>query len=257
MHLKLDLNLKDKTAIITGATRGIGLVTALTLARNGADVFICGRNEDTLAGVVKMHKKDGLSINGLAGDVTQESFVTELVNMARQKTGRIDILVNNAGKSDMHVITLNNISTDLWDAYLNSHLKSAFMFCKEVEPIMRRQGSGKIINMAAAAALVRLGSAHFIAAKSGLIGLTKSLARELAKYNIQVNAVAPGLVDTPSSRKNFPPDFFERIIRLNPAKRIASPDDIAKAVLFFSSPLSDFINGQVLAVDGGFAALFE
>ncbi|MFY9462438.1 MAG: SDR family NAD(P)-dependent oxidoreductase [Candidatus Sungiibacteriota bacterium] len=251
-----NLGLENKTAIVTGATGGIGLAIALLLAKNGANVFINSRDKDSAVGIAEKYQREGLSIKGIEGDVSDEKAVKDCVHKVFRDTDRIDILINNAGTSSRRVLPLEEIETDLWDSYLDTHLKGSFLFCRAVIPTMKKRKAGKIINIASIVALVPDGSAHYTSAKSGLVGLTKSLALELAPFNIQVNAVAPGLVGTPSAKRNYPPSFFRKAANLTPAKRVAAPDDIAKAVLFFSSSLSDFVSGQVLAVDGGFTLIF-
>ncbi len=247
-----DINLSNKIALITGSTRGIGLATAQLLAQQGAHVFINGRNSDEVAKVTREYREQGLNFEGMAGDVSDEKFVKKIISFAARETGRIDILVNNAGISEKRM--LEEITEERWDAFLDNNLKSSFLMCKEAAPIMKKNKRGKIINISSIAGIIgRIGGAHYAASKGGLIGFTKTIAKELGPSNIQVNAIAPAITDTDLSRKVSAEYsiFFKKVAQGTPLGRIASPNDIAKTILFFSSSLSDFITGQVLIVGGG------
>lgn len=266
----ITLNLEKKVAIVTGSTRGIGRATALMLAENGVLVFINGKNKTLVQETVKEWGNRGFKVYGLAGDVSDESFVKRFVQYALDKAGKVDILVNNAGISEWRF--LEDLSSQSWDTYLDTNLKSNFLMCREVALAMKKQKSGKIINISSTAGIRgRVGAVHYVASKSGQIGLTKALAKELGSFNIQVNAVAPGLTDTDLSRsistqlgaffsgsqnteisnRNHSQKVFDQRAHETPLKRVAEPVDIAKVVLFLASSLSDFVTGQVLVVDGG------
>lgn len=246
----MDITLKDKVAIVTGSTRGIGRATALLLAQAGALVFINGRDKTRMDEALGYFDKNKLKVYGVVGDVSDENFVKNFIASVNEQAGRIDILVNNAGGSEWKL--LEELTTSYWDQSMNHNLKSAFLMSREVSAFMKRGENCKIINIVSTAALKgRSGGAHYIAAKSGLIGLTKALAKELGKFSIQVNAVAPGLTNSDLSRGVYTDEIFYKVASVTPLKRLADPEDIAKTVLFLSSSLADFITGQVLIVDGG------
>lgn len=266
----ITLNLENKVAIVTGSTRGIGRAIALILAENGALVFVNGQDKTFTEKTVKEWSNKGFKVYGLAGDVSDEQFVKRFIQGVFEKAGRVDILVNNAGISEWQF--LEDLSSQSWDRYIDINLKSNFLMCREVSSMMKKQKSGKIINISSVAGIRgRVGGVHYVASKSGQIGLTKALAKELGPFNIQVNAVAPGLTDTDLSRSistqidaffsgsknteisnhNHSQKVFDERAHETPLKRVAEPIDIAKVVLFLASPLSDFITGQVLVVDGG------
>lgn len=250
MHYHMiDLGLKDKIAVITGSSRGIGLASAKLLAENGARVFINGRNKIGLGKAVLEYQKRGIMIDSLAGDVSNEIFVKDFIRHVVQKAGGIDILINNAGLSGTE--TIENVETEKWDRYIEINFKSVFLMCREVIPIMKKQKSGRIINIASVSALRGTAGVHYAAPKGGVISLTKVLAKEVGPLNIQVNAIAPGLITTEATMHNYSKEFFEQVAEKAALRRVGKPDDVAKAVLFFSSSLSDFITGQVLEVSGG------
>lgn len=247
-----DFNLKNKVAVVTGSTRGIGLAIADLLAESGAHVYLNGLDKIMVADCVDARKKNTLAVDGIAGDISDETFVKLFIQTVYAKESRIDILVNNAGISEFKFV--EDIEAKAWDTLLGTNLKSVFLMCREAAPLMKKQKFGKIVNISSVAGLIgRLGGAHYSASKGGIIGLTKTLAKELGPFNIQINVVAPSVTDTDLSRKisGNNQKFFDKVARETPLKRVAKPEDIAGAVLFFSSSLSDFVTGQVLVVDGG------
>lgn len=244
-----DLNLKNKIAVVTGSSRGIGKAIAFALADSGAVVYMNGKNEDHIKKAVEEAKELGFRVDFLTGDVSDEAFAKIFTRSVFNKSGQIDILVNNAGISEWRL--LEDVDMKSWQNVLNNNLNSAFMMSREAVQYMK-SGGGKIINIASTVGIRgRRGGVHYVASKGGLISITKAMALELAPLNINVNAIAPGLVDTELAHKICPSSVFRKVKEETPLGRIGSPNDIAQAVLFFSSTLSDFITGQVLVIDGG------
>lgn len=241
--------LKDKIALVTGGARGIGKEIALTLIREGATVAICDVSQENL----DQFKKEVESAGGKCLVVKTNVTVSEEVDATIQKIldtyGRIDILVNNAGITKDNLI-VRMTETD-WDLVLQVNLKGTFLFTKAVAKPMMKQKSGKIVNIASVIGMVgNAGQANYSASKAGVIGLTKSAARELAKRNVCVNAIAPGFIETDMT-KVLSEETREAARSGIPAGRFGSPADVAEAVLFLVSDRANYITGQVLPVDGG------
>jgi NAD(P)-dependent dehydrogenase (short-subunit alcohol dehydrogenase family) len=183
-----------------------------------------------------------------AVDVTKKSQVHDLIDKAKAKFGTVDILINNAG-----IIRdgfLANLSEEDWDQVLDVNLKGAFLCCQAVFPVMKEQQAGSIVNITSRAWLGNVGQANYSASKGGLVSLTRTLALEFARYQINVNAVAPGLIDTPMTR-GMPEKARERLLKMQPTGKMGTVDDIAAAVSFLASSDARYITGQVLHVDGG------
>jgi NAD(P)-dependent dehydrogenase (short-subunit alcohol dehydrogenase family) len=242
------ISLRDKVAVVTGAGRGIGAAIAGTLAKAGAHVCLLDQDRESLSKIQENLLSEGLSVSTACGSVTDSAFLK--AQMADLKTcfGRVDILVNNAGIIRDHF--LEKIEERDWDAVLNVNLKGPFLACQSVVPLMREAESGKIINIISRSWLGNPGQSNYSASKGGLVSLTRTLALELARFQIQVNGVSPGLIDTPMTR-GLAPKVRERLIALQPTGKMGVPDDIATAVCFLASDLSEFITGQILHVDGG------
>lgn len=243
------IDLKNKIAIVTGAARGIGRAIALRLAEAGADVVVSDIVMEGANEVAKQIHDMGRRSLAFAADVANMVQAEQLVDAAVKEFGRVDILVNNAG------ITRDNLLLRMdeneWDTVIAVNLKGAFNCIKAVTRPMMKQRSGKIINMASVVGIIgNAGQANYAASKAGLIGLTKSAAKELASRNIQVNAVAPGYIETDMT-KNLPETAKQAFLTLIPCKRPGQPQEVADVVLFLASPLSDYITGQVIHVDGG------
>lgn len=244
------MHLGGKVAIVTGASRGIGRAVALKLAQAGAKVVI------NYAGNVKAAEEVLESIqhlNGEAilvqGDVSKASDMEGLIKQTLEQFGRIDILVNNAGITRDNL--LMRMKEDDWDAVLNTNLKGVYYCTKAVAKIMMKQRYGKIVNMTSVVGVTgNAGQSNYAAAKAGVIGFTKSMAKELASRNITVNAVAPGFIATDMT-KNLPDAVKETMAGEIPLARLGQPDDIGNAVLFLASDFSSYITGQTLHVDGG------
>ena len=244
------MQLKGKTAVVTGGSRGIGRAIALELASCGANVVVnYTRNSKAADEVVAEIEAMGLSGMAVKADVSIASEVENLVNEVLKTFGSIDILVNNAGITRDNLII--RMTEKEFDEVINTNLKGAFICTKAVSRVMIKQKSGKIINVSSVVGIVgNAGQSNYAAAKAGLIGFTKSMAKELAKRNINVNAVAPGFIQTDMTSV-LPENVKEEFLKSIPLMRIGKPEDIANTVLFLASEYSDYITGQVINIDGG------
>lgn len=243
------IDLKEKVAVVTGGARGIGRAIALRLAEAGADVVVSDILDEAAQVTADQVRQMGRRSLAVAVDVSKMEQAEHLIATTIAEFGRIDIMVNNAGITRDNL--LMRMNEDEWDAVIAVNLKGAFNGIKVVTRPMMKQRSGKIINMASVVGIIgNAGQANYAASKAGLIGLTKSVAKELGSRNIQVNAVAPGYIETDMTR-DLPEAAKETFQTLIPLKRSGQVRDVADAVLFLASPLSDYITGQVLHVDGG------
>jgi 3-oxoacyl-[acyl-carrier protein] reductase len=243
------IQLAGKNALVTGAGRGIGREIALTLAKAGANVGVCDLDEATAQSTAAEVQALGRSAKALRCDVSKASDIAEMVSAFSATFPTLDILVNNAGITRDGLIV--RMKEEDWDLVLAINLKSAFLCCKEVARLMMKARTGKIVNIASVVGIMgNAGQANYSASKAGLIGLTKTLAREFASRNIQVNAVAPGFIQTAMTDKLSPQDK-EKLASQIPMQRLGMPLDVANAVLFLASGLADYITGQVIPVDGG------
>ncbi|WP_028328650.1 3-oxoacyl-[acyl-carrier-protein] reductase [Brachyspira alvinipulli] len=246
----MDLNLKNKTAIITGSSRGIGKKIAETLAREGVNVVITATNSDkasTVAGEIK--SAYNVETLGLEHDAKSSESCKNVIAKTIEKFGSIDILVNNAGiTKDMLVIQMDD---NAWNDVLSTNLSGAFYTSREAAKNMLRARKGKIINISSVIGKMgNAGQANYAAAKAGLIGITKSMAKEFAPRNICVNAIAPGFIQTDMTDA-LPEDTVKGIMSITPLKKLGTPEDVANLVLFLASDMSNYITGEVIAVDGG------
>lgn len=243
------VDLSGKSALVTGGGRGIGREIALTLANAGADVAVSDIDEETAQRTsedIKTLERRSLAIKA---NVSDSDSVSLMVSSCIETFGKIDILINNAGIT-RDTLLIRMKETD-WDVVLNVNLKGAFLCCKEVARPMMKARSGKIVNISSIVGLIgNAGQANYSSAKAGMIGLTKTLARELAGRSINVNAVAPGFIKTAMTDK-LPEQDKQTFIESIPMKRIGLPKDVANTILFLVSPLADYITGQVLTIDGG------
>lgn len=244
--------LKDKVALVTGASRGIGAAIAKMLAKEGATVVINynGSKEKAEEVLAEIEANGGQGMVYGCNVAEDEACKTMIDEIVKEK-GRLDILVNNAG------ITRDNLMMRMseadYDAVLNTNLKGAFHTMKYASKYMMKQRSGKIVNISSVVGIIgNAGQVNYSAAKAGLIGMTKSVARELASRNIQVNAVAPGFIDTEMTQK-LSDAIKDGLKEQIPAGKIGAVEDIANAVAFLSSDKASYITGQVLSVDGGMA----
>lgn len=242
--------LKDKNVIITGATRGIGREIALTLAKNGANIAINYRNFNSeLEVLINEIKSFGVDVLAIKCDVSVSDDVDNFVKEVKSHFKTIDVLVNNAGITKDGLIL--RMKEEDFDDVLDVNLKGTFNTTKFVSSIMVRQKCGKIINISSVVGISgNSGQCNYAASKAGVIGFSKSVARELSSRNINVNVIAPGYINTDMT-KNLPDKIKEEVIKSIPMKRIGEPKEVANLVLFLSSNLSDYITGQVINVDGG------
>lgn len=242
------MRLKDRVALITGGGSGIGEATALLFSQEGAQIAICEVNEENARRVAStIMDKGGKSRHYLA-DVSHKAQVDELVSSVLKDFGRLDILINNAGINRDAI--LKRMTEEQWDLVLNVNLKGSFLCAKAASAPMMEQRYGRINNTSSIGALGNVGQANYSASKAGIIGLTKTLALELARFGINVNCVAPGPTVTPMISA-LPKDLAERFKEGVPLKRFAEPREIANVHLFLASDESSYITGQVIFVDGG------
>ena len=244
------MRFEDQVAVVTGAGRGIGHAIATRLASNGARVACVSRSEENAARTAEeLNAAHADSAKAYAVDVADHAAVQEIGSKILEDFGKIDILVNNAGVTRDGLSM--RMSIDDWDTVINTNLRGAFNFVQAVQRAMIKQHSGRIINISSVIGLIgNAGQTNYAASKAGLIGLTKSLARELASRNITVNAVAPGFIVTDMTNA-LSEEVQKIIISRIPLGRVGEPEDVANAVAFLASAQASYITGHVLCVDGG------
>jgi 3-oxoacyl-[acyl-carrier protein] reductase len=239
----------DKTALVTGSSSGIGRAAALLFAREGADVVINGRDEKKIASVVKEVEKLGRRVLGIRTNVGSFSEVNAMVEQAVRTFGHLDILVSNAGV--FHHQMLQQMTEEEWDEVINVDLKGTFNCCRAVIGPMIAQKWGRIICITAISGLTGYPNmTHIAAAKAGTHGFTKALAAEVAPHGITVNAIAPGLVDTPIL-VNMTEAEIANYTKMIPVGRIGKPEEIAEACAYFASDQAGYVTGQILNMSGG------
>ncbi len=244
------MSLKGKTAIVTGGSRGIGEAIVKKFIEEGANVFSLSRSEGALYGEFSSKAEEqGAFFTWIKSDLSNPADIENAVKQILEEAASIDILVNNAGITKDGLIF--RMKDEEWDDVLNTNLKSAFLLCRGFARTMIKQKSGSIINISSVVGIMgNAGQTNYSASKAGLIGLTKSLAKEVASRGVRVNAVAPGFIDTSMTEK-LGEKAKEALAEVIPAKRTGKPEEIADAVFFLASDNSAYITGQVLAVDGG------
>ena len=241
--------LAGKVAIVTGGTRGIGLAIARLLAEDGASVVVSGRDAARLDAAVKELESLGAPAMGVAADAAKREDADRLVEATRERFGRIDVLVNNAGITRDQLLV--RMKDDDWDQVLDTNLRGVFLMTRAVGKVMMRQKSGRIINIASTAgAMGNPGQVNYSAAKAGVIGLTKAAGRELAHWNILVNAVAPGLIETDMAA-SIHAEAREAMLQQVPLKRIGQGREVAEVVRFLAGDGASYITGQTVHVNGG------
>jgi 3-oxoacyl-[acyl-carrier protein] reductase len=245
------MKFKNEIVVVTGATRGIGKAIALAFAKQEADVILVGRNEQALKALSDEIKNVGQSCDFFACDVANSQNVQETVNKILDKYKTIDILVNNAG------ITRDNLllrmSENDWDEVISTNLKGVFNFTKAVSRSMLKAKKGKIISIASIIGITgNAGQANYAASKAGIIGFTKSIARELASRGITANAIAPGYIETEMTGQ-LKDELKAEILKNIPLGRLGTVEDVANISLFLASKEADYITGQTIVVDGGMA----
>jgi 3-oxoacyl-[acyl-carrier protein] reductase len=241
--------LAGKVAIVTGGNRGIGLAIARLLAEDGASVVVSGRDAARLEAAVKELESLGAPAMAVAADAAKREDADRLVEATRERFGRIDVLVNNAGITRDQLLV--RMKDDDWDQVLDTNLRGVFLMTRAVGKVMMRQKSGRIINIASTAgAMGNPGQVNYSAAKAGVIGLTKAAGRELAHWNILVNAVAPGLIETDMAA-SIPAEAREAMLQQVPLKRIGQGREVAEVVRFLAGDGASYITGQTIHVNGG------
>jgi len=250
------MKLKDKIALVTGSSRGVGRSVALGFAKQGANVVVnYTSNENAANEVVEAIQSMGGKAIAVKADVAQKAEAENLVNSAIDTFGRLDILVNNAGFTRPSMMI--KMTEDQWDQVVDIHLKGAFLCAQAAGLHMKEQKNGKIINVTSVAGIVgTVGQINYSAAKGGIISMTKSIARELARYNVCANVISLGIVATDMTEKirsdeKLKEIYMNRIL----LKRFAEADDIAPAFVFLASDESNYITGQLLCVDGGYGMI--
>ena len=247
------IDLTSKVAIVTGAASGIGRATALALAECGAAVTINYRRNE---GGAELLRKQIVSGGGRAiavqADVTIAADVDALVKRTTEELGPVDILVNNAG-SLIERLRILDLTEQRWDEVMNLNLKSAFLCSKAVAASMMERKTGAIINLSSIAGRNggALGSIHYSTAKGGLITFTKGLAKELAPYGVRVNAVSPGVIDTPYHEQFSSPEMMKGYVNAIPLGRVGTPDEVAKVIAFLASDAASYLAGETIEINGG------
>ena len=245
----MKFNLNNKIAIVTGASQGIGKIIAFELAKSGAHVACISRNKKAIESIVEEITINGGQASSFPCDISDSDTLSEIITEIIKENSRIDILVNNAGITKDSL--LMRMSIEQWDDVINTNLKGAFHCTKAVVRYMMKNKFGRIINITSIVGLTgNAGQANYAASKAGLIGMTKSIAKEVASRGITANCIAPGCIETSMTDKlsgEVKNEFLSHI----PVGRIGSPDDIANAVIFLASDEAGYITGQTITVDGG------
>jgi 3-oxoacyl-(acyl-carrier-protein) reductase len=242
------MRLEGKVAVITGAARGLGRAIALRFAEEGAQVAINDLRYELLEETARAITARGGAVLIAPADIAERAEAERLAEQAVAHFGRLDIWVNNAGIT-RDALALK-MTIEQWDAVLRVNLTGTFNGCQAAAARMSAAGAGSIVNLSSRSYLGNIGQANYSASKAGVVGLTRTLALELARYSIRVNAIAPGFIDTEMTRA-VPEDLRERVIKGIPLRRVGQPEDIANAALFLASEESSYITGQVLMVCGG------
>jgi NAD(P)-dependent dehydrogenase (short-subunit alcohol dehydrogenase family) len=248
------LRLDGQVAVVTGASRGLGRAMAVALAEAGADLALLARSRDDLEDTAAAVATFGRKALVLPADVTAPAAVDAAVRAALAALGRLDVLVNNSGIAV--VKPLVETSLEEWRGILDTNLTGAFNLCRAVGPTLIAQRRGKVINIASVLGVHGLpGYTAYSASKGGLLALTRTLAVEWARHNVQVNAIAPGWFVTPMNAPAFADERTrDRLLRDVPARRVGKPEEIGPLVVYLASPASDFVTGEVIFIDGGLAA---
>ncbi|MDD4237709.1 MAG: 3-oxoacyl-[acyl-carrier-protein] reductase [Desulfotomaculaceae bacterium] len=246
--------LSNRVAIITGASRGIGRAIALAMAKAGADVVVnYARNDAAAAEVADLIRATGRKVLLFQADVADPEAADNLIQAAQTEFGRVDILVNNAGINRDNLVL--RMKDEDWDAVLSVNLKGAFNCARAAARFMVKNQYGRIINISSVVGLTgNFGQANYAAAKAGLLGLTKALAKELCSRNITVNAVAPGFINTEMTA-GLPEKVTEKLLAQIPMKRFGEPEDVAGLAVFLATDIAKYITGQTIAADGGMTCI--
>ncbi|WP_414150193.1 SDR family NAD(P)-dependent oxidoreductase [Acetobacterium carbinolicum] len=242
---------QDKVIIITGSSRGIGYSFAEYLSNESANIVIIGRNIDTAKAAAEKLPTNCIAVQC---DISSEEDAIRMVDLVMETYGKIDVLINNAGI--FPVKTFSAMTLEDWKAVIDIDLTGTFIATHAVYKVLEKQKRGKIINVASIAGRVGgLGFTHYSAAKGGVIAFTKALAREAARLNIQVNAIAPGVIETDMAKSNFPKYALTEHIKNTPAGRLGTEEDLFGVISFLCSSGSDYVIGQTIAIDGGYTMI--
>ena len=243
------MRLEGKNILITGAAQGIGKSIAIEMAKEGANIGVADINLGTAESAAQEISSSGVKSTALQLDVSNQSSVTDAVQAFTKELGSLDVLVNNAGIT--RDTLLMRMKEEDWDAVLNINLKGTFLCMKESGKVMAKQRYGKIINISSVVAFIgNPGQANYSASKAGLLGLTRTVAREYASRGIRVNAIAPGFIKT-AMTDVLPDNVKDEMMKAIPLGQFGTPEDVARAAIFLSSPESDYLTGQVIHVNGG------
>lgn len=242
------MRLKDKVAIVTGAANGIGEGVAIKFAQEGAKVVLCDLNEEEVKRAEKSIKDQGGTVLGVVANVADRAQVEAMVKKAVETFGTVDILINNAGITRDAIF--HKMTEAQWDQVFDVNLKGVFHCTQLVAPIMRDKGYGKIVNISSVSRFGNPGQANYAATKAGLVGFTRTLAKEMGPKGITVNAIAPGSVET-AMFLAVPEKIREVARKANALQRPGTIEELANSILFFASDESSYVTGQVLQVDGG------
>ncbi len=251
------MKLKDKVALVTGSSKGLGRAVALTFAQEGADVVINGRDIPAMEEVCREIEGMGRKALMIPADVREADQVREMVDQTLAAFGRIDILINNAGGALFTPVAMDQLEEEHWDLVMDTNLKGAFLCAKEVLPPMKAQGYGRIVNVSSKAGRTygTIAGAHYVSAKAGVVGLTRQLAWEYGHYGITVNAVAPGLFLSTERIENLwesrPKEIKDQLIKEIALGRLGEVDELANVVLFLASDDASYVTGVVVDVNGG------
>ena len=243
------MSLKNQVALVTGASRGIGLAIARRFCQAGASVVVCGRSEDTIQAVARELTAEGIQVKAVVADISNRDEVDGLVAFTLDQFSKIDILVNNAGVTQDTL--LMRMKDDDWNRVIQTNLTGTFYCTRSVIRPMIRQKSGRIINISSIVGTIgNAGQANYAASKAGIIGFTKSVAKEVASRGVTANVIAPGFITTDMTAQLSEADR-ERMLELIPLSRLGIPEDIAEATFFLGSSGAGYITGQVIHVNGG------
>ncbi|MEM6365212.1 MAG: 3-oxoacyl-[acyl-carrier-protein] reductase [Planctomycetota bacterium] len=249
MELSLKADLSGQVAIVTGASQGLGKSVAIGLAINGATVACIARNADKLATTVSDIEAAGGKAVAVPCDVTDREATTAAIKQVAEDHGRLDILVNNAGITRDKL--MRGMSDEEWDSVIATNLTSCFVCCRAAAGIMRKKKYGRIINMASISGMIgNPGQANYSASKAGMIGMTRTMSKELVSRGVTVNAIAPGFIESDMTAE-IPEGILQEAVNRIPAKRLGSATDVAAAVVFLASADAGYISGQTIVIDGG------